>query len=56
MPPDYDEIRERIAAARTDHPDEDDTTEPTTESLDEINRRMFRGGDLPDTAIRMFRY
>lgn len=56
MTPDYDEIRRRIDAARTEHPTDGDTPEPTPESVDEINRRMFRGGDLPDLGARIFRY
>lgn len=53
----YDEIRRRIAAARTEHPDTtNDDPEPADESVDEITRRMFHGGDLPDLGARMFRY
>jgi hypothetical protein len=59
--PDFDwqALRARVAAARNEtEPTPDKAapeTEPEVEDLDQISRRMFHGGELSDTAARMFR-
>lgn len=56
----YDEIRRRIAAARTEHSTTNDDPEPADQSLDEIGRRMFGrttgDGSLHAVANRMFNH